>query len=469
MRNKVRVDYNRDSSLDESKIQKSKNKPQKKRKTKPKLDESSPDEFYEMYLEDKRKKLKVKKQQRATMRNVEISTPVQTKLHKKKENLLFEVSPIRAGDGSMIEEAENDKSRGASLYLELRQKRLQEIEKKEEERMKNRRKRPLRSSENIHAPIEEKVPVNIDPIKESWAKISEILPDESLIIHKRRKVSGNTKKNPARDKANSMNSEEWLNDLTVPEINVSEASENEDEISLKSLLNASTESKEEEKSQLDIPEEVSLTQENEKIEESLEQLTKSAKTEELLPENSLLTQAVPSFGTPKSSSNNQIYSPLCDLEKTFENVIEEISRKLAKKSVGINLVPAVRNISYHKSHSPRQTITTRSSRKHSEVSVAKKSVGFSLKADESTKTVSLQPGKWRKSQNTEKRSLSSNIPVESKVERYSEKIVSVLENCEYKSVTKIQNFGLSLRKVSSKLNELFTPEILKQEKILSYC
>lgn len=431
MRNKVRVEYNFDSSLNETKIQKAKSKPQKKRKTKPKLDESSPDEFYEMYLEDKRKKLKVKRQQRATMKRVEISTPVQTKLHKKKENLLFEVSPIRPGDGSMVEYTESDKSRGASLYLELRQKRLKEIDEKDEERMKGRRKRPLRSSENVQAPIEEKVPENIDPVKESCAEISAILPDESMIIHKRRKVSGNKKKKPARDVANSMNSQEWINDLKIPEINVSEASEIEDEIPMKPILNVSKESKEDERSELDVPQEALLTEENRKLEDSLEKSIESSTFEEFIlmsPDNSLLTQ--------ESSLTNKISSPLCDLEKTFENVIEEISRKLAKKSVAINLVPAVRNISHHKSHSPLRTIATRSSRKHSEVLVAKKSVGFSL-ADESTKTVALQSGKWRKSliawrksQNTEKSSLPSNIPVESKVERYSQKIVSVLENCK---------------------------------------
>ena len=442
MWNKVRVDFNRDSSLDESKIQKSKNKPQKKRKTKPKHDESSPDEFYEMYLEEKRQKLKIKKQQRATIRNVEISTPVQSKLRKKKENLLFEVSPIRPGDGSVIEDAESEKSRGASLYLELRQKRLHEIDEKDKERMKRRtRKRPLRSSENVPALVEEIISENIEEVKETWAEISENLPDKSMIIHKRRKVSEKSKMKSGGQNAYSKESQE----LKVPEINISYANEIEKEVSSKSFLDVSIDAEVNDKSELDVPVEASLTEENNRLEKS----TESSKTEEFImmsPENSILTQPVPSFDTSEPSFINQISSPQYDLEKT----IEEISRKLAKKSVAINLVPAVKNISYHKSMSPIRARATRSSRKQSESS--KKSVGFSLEADESTKRVKLQPGKWRKSliawrksQNTEKS--FTNIPAESKVERYSEKIVSLLENCKYKTVKtakEIQNFGLCL-------------------------
>lgn len=403
--------------MDESKIQKKNVKQKRKAKPKPKKnDESSPDEFFEMYLEEKRQKLQVKKQQRASVRKVQISTPVQKQLRRKKENLLFEVSPIRPDDSDVLEE-ESERSRGASLYEELYQKRLKEIDEKEKERAKRFKVlSPLKIFTNtvkltadlMELEKDKDLQPSVDAVKASSAKLnindnSEVLPtpDESHFINKRsgKNLPRKRKHNKDADNGNSMNTEARINIsmMEVPEINVSMVNVPDLDNSISSLENMQEATNEREMS-------ISPVQEN--VGDAQEAITE----------------------LPKDIKN-------CD-----NSVIEEMVKQIAKKkSVAINLVPAVHNISIEPVAHPRVSTRRKSTM------MAKKSVGFShasiYEENESTKDITLQPGKWRKSliawrksRNTKSTARRTSIILEesasSKIEQYSEKLLNALGDCE---------------------------------------
>lgn len=337
-----------------------------------------------MYLEEKKKIQQLKKQQRASVRNVKISTPVQKQLRNKKENLLFEVSPIRPDDSGLLEE-DKEESRGASLYEELRQIRLKEIE--EREKARKLRKRPMQSNfiEQEEKPLEvaqtspPKSPVDEQlQVVVNLADISEILPepDESQFIYKRPKTYL-TRKQRKIDKVgegNSMNSQDWIKAsmMNVPEINVSMVDDMEVE---KSLSN------------------VSIMQEDEK-------------------------ESQPNDPNPVQT------------------------KEIAKKSVAINLIPAVHNISseliLHPTTSKKSSMT-------------KKSVGFShataYEENENNPPISLNPGKWRKSLIALRKSRYNEKPnvrrtsviLEESGSKYAEKVLNALGDCKYSASINCKN------------------------------
>jgi hypothetical protein len=456
-RNQIRVEFNRDSSLDESKIQKVKNKLQKKRKAKPKRDASPPDDFYQMYLDEIKEKNKVARKRRAAVKNIQISTPV-PKQRKTKENLLFGLSPIGPNDVSAIVD-EGEASRGASLYLELREKKQKEIEAKAKERLEKRmekrreiRKRPLVNTENVQVTGEEillgNAAMNVQEIEETPQAL-----EGSFVISKRQKMSEGSKRSSVGNNrgsgeeksteacGNSLEDQGCLEEsMKVPGIQVSAVEseagntqeaevldELEEEESAKSLV-------EEERSQLEreaftqSPMELSATEKSPEPRKSSNFPRPSpSSSSQSIPEP--LTQPLPSLKSPNNS-----HQPPCDLEKTIlEPVIEEISKKIAKKSVAINLVPSVQDISCNP---PAYHITTRNRK---QPSLVKKSVGFSMDFDDSSRNITLHPGKWRKSlvawRKSQKMSFAASTVHEetaasSKAEQYSEKILSALGECK---------------------------------------
>lgn len=124
-RQPLRASFNRNSSLDESKIQQVKSKKARKASKKRIEHGSSPDSFYELYLSQKKKKENIKKKESASVRNVKVSTPAQRN-SRKKAALAFEVSPIRFDDSVPALRDSADSS--SKLYDSIRRERLQEIE-----------------------------------------------------------------------------------------------------------------------------------------------------------------------------------------------------------------------------------------------------------------------------------------------------------------------------------------------------
>lgn len=103
----VRVSFNRDSSLDESKVRKLKLKPKQKKVQKskrPRKDHTVYDEIYESFLREKKKRENDEKQKKQAIRkkrlvsieSVKVSTPVQKKQLRNSKNigLAFGISPI---------------------------------------------------------------------------------------------------------------------------------------------------------------------------------------------------------------------------------------------------------------------------------------------------------------------------------------------------------------------------------------
>ena len=128
MKQVIDATFNRDSSLDESKIVKLKNKRKPSVKTKKRVKsllESSHDEFYELYLKDKKKKQVLKKSRLDTLRNVQNSTPLQRK-RKKVESLAFGISPIRLDDSDQKSLESSDIN--AQLIESMKRQRLREIQ-----------------------------------------------------------------------------------------------------------------------------------------------------------------------------------------------------------------------------------------------------------------------------------------------------------------------------------------------------
>lgn len=111
-----------------------------------------------MYLKDKKTKRNLRKKQTDSVRNVQVSTPVQKQLRQKKvADLQFALSPITLNDSSQVS-MDNEME---DLRANIRRQRLKEMEEAEKALettvtrqakawlAKHKTKEPLKSSENL--------------------------------------------------------------------------------------------------------------------------------------------------------------------------------------------------------------------------------------------------------------------------------------------------------------------------------
>lgn len=382
----------------------SKNK-KKQSKSKPsKVDlDSSHDELYKIYLLEKKKKQAIDKKRLASIRNVKVSTPVQRQQRKSKKtktNLEFGVSPIRL-DQSVIDSLENVDSTKA-LLDSIRKQRLKEIEERQKELESSatraakqllaeyKNKRPLQSSENI--PV-----VQQDLNFEDASEPSES-PERSLVIHKRRTRSSFGRNLKDEDDVDKVHSTIYKRSTKSSiELKHSGADDNTKALSKLSIpiiqMTSPKVSDESEDNSLQLPSQsFSLMSPN---------IDSIELPSDIIPDNSPLMALTRSR---KRKSRDELSTTMTkmnlmevikesetnDCDKTKEE--PAIPTKI-KKSVAINLVPAIQEIIYH-------DVPTVTKRKRG----VKKSVGFALLPIKSAPTEStisenptLKPGKWRRS------------------------------------------------------------------------
>lgn len=345
----VRVSFNRDSSLDESKARKVPVKQNKRPRKNAPLKDESYDELYELYLQEKKLKQLVKKKRNASIRKVQISTPVQ---HSKKKiaNLEFKVSPIRFDDS-----VNDSVSISEGLIAKIRKQRLKEIEENNKlldliglERLTV--KSPLKSSENFQ--------------ENQNAEVLDATP--KLIQTRKTRLSLGRKLTTAEDK-NNQNSKstslipahEMQSSFVLPDIQITSA---EDEKTRESHKPNS----------LSVPEVDELSQ------------------QKLLQVPPIIASNIT---TPRNTKS--LHRPAVRASKRLSNVIPTASdasvelpvihavAKPAKKTVAINLVPKVSEISYRMA----ENITRRS----------KRTTRSSQRLSDGPKRITLNPGKWRRS------------------------------------------------------------------------
>lgn len=390
---------------------------------------------------EKKKKQAIDKKRLASIRNVKVSTPVQKQLRKSKKtkiDLEFEVSPIKLDQSvkGALEHVDTTKA----LLDSIKKQRQREIEERQKELESSatraarqllaeyKNKRPLQSSENIPDVQQE---LNFEEASEPTQS-----PERSLIIHKRRTRSSFGRKLNDEDNVEKVHPELYKrptkssfelqhsatddstkasSKLSIPIIHVTPpkvADESEDNsmqlpsLSI-SLMSPNIDS-------LELPSDIIPNS-------SPQMFTRSLKRKS---SNIELSTTMTKTSFEKSQTND------CDKSKEEPAIPSKI-----KKSVAINLVPAIQNVAYH--DVPTVTIRKRP---------VKKSVGFALLPIKSAPTEStisenptLKPGKWRRSliewrtshgNNTTSRGMSTFFETSRKASSIS-KSRKAFDECEY--------------------------------------
>lgn len=389
----IRASFNRDSSLDETKAKlKSKQKKVRKTKQKPKDENSSYDEIYESFMREKKKrqsenKLKKqteKKKRLVSLQSVKVSTPLSEELRKRKADLVFGISPIvqNAKSGILSEAFFDSLKRKRLLEIEALQKKLETTAIREAKELiaQYETRKPLQSTENIVAK---------DQSTKTETSRFPLVAKETAPLKTSEKEEKKTEKLPKRRNRRSALTRrkisEFFNevDSTPPIKNTKQhiavrnkrkaplspphmiESENEANLSPKRLLRSSQQSIS-----------IILVSPPKSIDNSL---TSPLKIFNVPDDDSYTDQKLPkppkkNLEATKSSRASRRQSKLrlatveCDYKKEIPVIREnESSRKIVKKSVGINLIPEVRVI-------------------ENGASPAKE-----------TSKLSLQPGKWRRS------------------------------------------------------------------------
>jgi hypothetical protein len=365
---KIRADFNRDSSLDESKIQhaKKKRKQIKRKATTP--PESSYDELYESYLREKKKKQILKKKRAVSVQNVQISTPVQEKLRKKskKTDLQFELSPIRLNDSCGIENTDTTKQ----LYDSFKRQRLKEIEDNE----KALESSAVRAAKALLAKYKNKKPlVSSEITRKRFSTELETL-ESPLFIHKRRRE---TKLSTGRElimsaedddvKENNVKLSLTLSHTSIPSIHVTAA-------------------------------------EQERSSNSMESPTKFFDEQQIVPSPARESADVPSLADPPSKA-----LPLMDESIVMElpNIQSRKSKRNAKISLKVSNCDKSNNsrlseaetVQIEAANAPKKSeINHVQTVDSNETNRVKKSVGFAVPENlDLTERLSLKPGKWRRS------------------------------------------------------------------------
>lgn len=325
---KIRTSFNRDSSLDESKIQKLKNKKSRPKKNPDKNNVSQEDELYEIYLKDKKKKRIIRKRQSESVRNVKVSTPVQRQIRKKVVDLQFALSPITL-DNSGQNSIEQD-----GHYETFRQHRLKEIQEGEKKLdstvirqakawiAKHKVEKPSKSFKNSR---EFKSQPN-EVSKHGSAVSNNSFINNSIVLTS---SSQKSKLSLPIDNIVEVNGE---NSLEVPAVDMSSQSIFVPKINVIP------------------PEEISNNDNTNQVEETDEKHQtdeeNSENTQKPIKQASKKLRAT--GGTRSRANKRKLSFASTELNSVSDKIekalIVEVPKKLPRKSVAINLVPAIKNI-----------------------------------------------------------------------------------------------------------------------------
>lgn len=365
----------------------------------------------------------LKKKERASVRNVQVSTPLQ-KLGQKqgrKNNLdlRFALSPITLNeDSAQISMEKSFKS----LCNDIRQQRLKEIQEadlKLESSVVKRAKEWI-EKHRINDSIE-----SVDKVLEkpkSPPKVTQFAIKTLLTkVTTERKLSLIALDDDAKE--NSVNSlevssQDFSSYLTVPDVVSIKTLQTKVSTNHKlSLTAVDDDVKENSMNSLEVPSpdvssyltvpDVVLTSPNGDMvfeidnsslievpcqeEEEVPKHTKEASVEKSSTPDSKVARILTRASKRKLNLNLNVSNLNCD-KIEIPTAGEAVVKKLPKKSVAINLVPAVKDISY--SYSERDSKLTKTKEKQQRKS-NKKSIRFSVGPN--NELVSLRPGKWRRS------------------------------------------------------------------------
>lgn len=463
----IHASFNRDSSLDEPKIQKLNNKRVSTRKTKGRVKptkkrdpESSYDSLYESFLREKIAKKKAAKQQRdkklQAVRNVQVSTPIKKQLRKKTNALLFDASPIRPNDSGQLVPENLDLSKKSSLKR-IRQMRLREIAAEERERIRLESSATREAKEllaKFTAARDTKASAGAvsnaeltTPLELSLRGVSAVACEatESLQNEIGHVQNTSAKQTPAPRILQEKNRDESINRSHSVNKSMMDPPEDEDEkensmklpplqddslfILLPKILVTSPDDEL-------LPIHVMSSSQHSPVE--LIPTTKRTPTKMKAPKKPKKTKVSKSRETQKKMKVPPAL-PINDdaIEASSSSVIKEMPKEIAKKSVAINLNPAIRDISFNDEHVQNRRRTRAKS-----IRFAEAPVDQSRPSSSESLSLNLRPGKWRRSlvawrasQISAPDEPSTTVDTSSapKGRRYTEPQLETLEECEYKS------------------------------------